>query len=44
MNGVVTAHARDSKFASGPFTLQYGAGAKGPGGVIKWRKVEVREL
>jgi hypothetical protein len=37
-------HMRDSKFASGPFTLQYGNLPKAPGAAIKWRKVEVREL
>ncbi len=41
----LSAYVRDSKFASGPFTLQYGGGAKNtPGGAIKWRKVMVREL
>jgi 3-keto-disaccharide hydrolase len=45
LNGVVTVSARDSKHASGPFALQYGAGAKGaPGGPIKWRKVLIKEL
>ena len=44
-NGVVTASIQDSKHASGPFALQFGAGAKGaPGGPIKWRKVAVRSL
>ncbi len=44
-NGVVTAHARDSKYAQGPFALQFGAGLKGAlGGPIKWRKVEIRPL
>lgn len=44
-NGTVTVSMRDSKFASGPFSLQYGAGVKGAtGGPIKWRKVQVREL
>ncbi len=44
-NGTVTVSMRDSKFASGPFSLQYGAGVKGAtGGPIKWRKVLVREL
>ena len=45
LNGVVTAHAIDSKFPQGSFSLQYGAGVKGAtGGPIKWRKVEVRSL
>ncbi|MFN7085867.1 MAG: DUF1080 domain-containing protein [Burkholderiales bacterium] len=44
-NGVVTASIQDSKHATGPFALQFGAGAKGaPGGPIKWRKVAVRPL
>ena len=44
-NGVVTAHARDSRFAQGPFSLRYGSGVKGaPGSIIKWRKVEIRPL
>ena len=45
LNGVVTATGRDSKFPSGPFALQYGAGVKGAmGGPIKWRKVMIRPL
>jgi len=45
LNGVVTAYARDGRFAQGPFSLQYGGGVKGaPGGAIKWRRVDVREL
>ena len=45
LNGLVTVDMRDSKFAQGPFSLQYGAGVKGAtGGPIKWRKVQVREL
>jgi hypothetical protein len=44
-NGVVTASIQNSKYASGPFSLQYGAGVKGAtGGPIKWRKVMVRPL
>lgn len=44
-NGVVSAHARDSKFPQGPFSLQYGPGVKGAtSGPIKWRKVQVRSL
>jgi hypothetical protein len=35
---------QDSKFAQGPFSLQFGNHGKQPGGAIKWRKVEVREL
>ncbi len=44
-NGMVSAHAHDSKLASGPFALQYGFGVKGAvGGPIKWRKVQIRSL
>lgn len=44
-NGTVTVHTRDSRFAQGPFSLQYGAGVKGAvGGPIKWRRVDVRPL
>jgi hypothetical protein len=44
-NGVVTVHMRDDKFKEGPFTLQYGSGAKGTrGGTIRWRHVEIKEL
>lgn len=44
-NGVVTVHHRDSKFAQGPFTLQFANGPKdAPGGPIKWRKVQIRPL
>jgi hypothetical protein len=38
MNGQKTVDIRDTKYASGPFALQYGAG------VIKWRKVQVKPL
>jgi len=45
MNGAVTVNIQDSKHASGPFALQYGAGVKGAlGGPIKWRKVQIRLL
>ena len=44
MNGAVTAYMRDTSFPSGYFTLQFGNQPKAPGGAIKWRKVEVREL
>lgn len=44
-NGVVTVSTQNSKFAGGPFALQYGAGVKGAtGGPIKWRKVQIRTL
>ena len=38
LNGVRTVEVRDSKHASGPIALQYGAG------VVKFRKVEIRPL
>lgn len=45
LNGTVTVSTNNSKFASGPFALQYGAGVKGaPGGPIKWRKVQIKPL
>lgn len=45
LNGVVTVSLRDGKHASGPFALQYALGVKGvQGGVIKWRKVQIRPL
>ena len=45
MNGVQTVNINDSKYASGPFALQFGNLPKNaPGGVIKWRKVEIRPL
>jgi len=37
-NGVTTVNIRDTKFAEGPFALQYA------GGPIKWRKIQVRPL
>jgi len=43
-NGVQTVNIYDSKFASGPFTLQFGNHGKEPGGAIKWRKVQVKPL
>ena len=43
-NGQKTVELQNSKFAQGPFTLQFGNHGKQPGGAIKWRKVEVREL
>jgi len=44
LNGVQTVNIYDSKFASGPFTLQFGNHGKEPGGAIKWRKVQVKPL
>lgn len=45
LNGVQTASARNNKFPSGPFALQFGAGVQGAnGGPIKWRKVQIKPL
>ena len=44
LNGVQTVNIYDSKFDSGPFTLQFGNHGKVPGGAIKWRKVQVKPL
>ena len=45
LNGVQTVDVQDSKFASGPIALQFGNGPKdAPGGVIKWRKVQISSL
>jgi hypothetical protein len=44
-DGVVSASIEDTKRSDGPFALQFAPGAQGaPGGVIKWRKVQVRPL
>ena len=45
LNGAVTAKMQNSKYASGPFALQYGPGVQGvTGGPIKWRKVQIKSL
>jgi hypothetical protein len=41
LNGVQTAQLRDGTHSSGPIALQY---AEMPGGVIKYRKLQVRPL
>ena len=44
-NGVQTVNINDSKYVSGPIALQFGNGPKdAPGGVIKWRKVQITSL
>jgi len=44
-NGVKTVDMQDAHFVQGPFALQYALGANNtPGGVIKWRKLQIREL
>ncbi|MCX7143428.1 MAG: DUF1080 domain-containing protein [Proteobacteria bacterium] len=45
LNDVVTVSTENGRFASGPFALQFGPGVKGvTGGVIKWRKVQIKTL
>lgn len=45
LNGIQTVDVQDSKFASGPIALQFGNGPKdAPGGIIKWRKVQISAL
>ena len=43
-NGEKTVDIQNAKFPQGPFALQFGNHGKAPGGPIKFRKVEVREL
>jgi hypothetical protein len=43
-NGTETVNTQNSKFAQGPFSLQFGNHGKAPGGAIKWRKVQVEPL
>jgi hypothetical protein len=44
-NGVQTVDVQDGKFPEGRIALQYGLGANNaPGGPIKFRKVQVRQL
>jgi hypothetical protein len=45
LNGVQTVNVQNSEFAQGSVALQYGSGPNdAPGGVIKWRKVQIRPL
>jgi Domain of Unknown Function (DUF1080) len=45
LNGVQTVNVQDGKFGQGPIALQYAPGANNiPGGAIKWRKLQIREL
>jgi hypothetical protein len=45
LNGVQTAAGQDSRFEQGPVALQYASGPNNAlGGVIKWRKVQIRPL
>ncbi|RPI45413.1 MAG: DUF1080 domain-containing protein [Betaproteobacteria bacterium] len=44
LNGTVTAHIRNDKFKQGPIALQFGNHGKVPGGTIRWRKLQIKEL
>jgi 3-keto-disaccharide hydrolase len=45
LNGVKTADVQHSQLTQGPFALQFGNGPNdAPGGVIKWRKVQIKPL
>ncbi|PYM94440.1 MAG: hypothetical protein DME04_07890 [Candidatus Rokuibacteriota bacterium] len=45
LNGIQTANVQDSQRAQGPFALQFRNGPnEAPGGVIKWRKVQIKPL
>jgi len=45
LNGVQTVNVQNSQHPQGPFALQFGNGPKdAPGGAIKWRKVQIKEL
>jgi len=45
LNGVQTVNVTNAAFAQGPFGLQFANGANNvPGGAIKWRKLQIREL
>ena len=44
LNGEKTVEVRNNQSAQGPFSLQFGNHGKEPGGAIKWRKVQVKEL
>jgi hypothetical protein len=43
-NGDKTVDIQNAKFPQGPFALQFGNHGKAPGGPIKFRKVQIREL
>jgi len=44
LNDVQTATAQHSQFAQGPIALQFGSHGTLPGGVVKFRKVQIKEL
>ena len=44
LNGTKTAEIDNVEYPAGPFALQFGNLPKAPGGAIKWRKVQIKEL
>jgi Domain of Unknown Function (DUF1080) len=44
LNGVKTVDIQDSKFSSGPFSLQYAPGVVKDSGTIRFRQVQIRAL
>ncbi|PYN11138.1 MAG: DUF1080 domain-containing protein, partial [Candidatus Rokuibacteriota bacterium] len=45
LNGTQTVSVQDGQHAQGPFALQFGNGPNdASGGVIKWRKVQIKPL
>jgi len=44
LNDVQTATAQHSQFAQGPIALQFGSHGKLPGGVVKFRKLQIKPL
>jgi hypothetical protein len=44
LNGQKTVEMDYNAFSQEPFALQFGNLPKAPGGAIKWRKVQVRDL
>ena len=44
-DGAVSVNIEDGKRTEGPFALQFATGAQGaPGGIIKWRRVQIKPL
>ena len=43
-HGVKTVDVMDNKFPQGRIALQYGMHGKVPGGIVKWRNVQVKPL
>jgi Domain of Unknown Function (DUF1080) len=45
LNGVQTVNVQNGQHPQGPIALQFGNGPKdAPGGAIKWRKVQIKDL